>query len=226
MTKSSQKHETLPPTLARSADEGRCPARAGPNLSSLDPRGMCVALGIALAAAGCQPRIPAQVSQTTNSDNATTSTANTTTVPSVPDSEGPPAPESEPDSDRKRDQLVLITFDDLELKMAKDSVFDRSLLTDRVKELDGRRVRIRGFIYPSIMQQSGITKFPLVKNTQCKFGPGGIAHHLIVVEMQEGSSTSFTVRAVAVEGRLSLSPFEGPDGNTWAIYHMVGEKVE
>lgn len=110
--------------------------------------------------------------------------------------------------------------------MAKDSVFDRSLLTDRVKELDGRRVRIRGFIYPSIMQQSGITKFPLVKNTQCKFGPGGIAHHLIVVEMQEGSSTSFTVRAVAVEGRLSLSPFEGPDGNTWAIYHMVGEKVE
>ena len=122
--------------------------------------------------------------------------------------------------------MVLITFDDLELKMEKDSVFDPSLLTGRVKELDGRRVRIRGFIYPSIMQQTGITKFPLVKNTQCKFGPGGIAHHLIVVEMREGSSTSFTIRPVAVEGLLTLSPYEGPDGNTWAIYHMVGEKVE
>ncbi len=187
---------------------------------------MCVALAIALAAAGCQPRMPAQVRQSTNPGSTTTLAANTTIVPSVPDSEEPPAPEREADAERERDQLVLITFDDLELKMAKDSVFDRSLLTDRVKELDGHRVRIRGFIYPSIMQQSGITKFPLVKNTQCKFGPGGIAHHLIVVEMQEGSSTSFTVRAVAVEGRLSLSPLEGPDGNTWAIYHVVGEKVE
>ncbi|MBC8870671.1 MAG: DUF3299 domain-containing protein [Planctomycetes bacterium] len=122
--------------------------------------------------------------------------------------------------------MALVTFDDLELKMEKDSVFDRSLLTDRVKELMGRKVRIRGFIYPSIMQQSGITEFPLVKNTQCKFGPGGIAHHLIVVKMQEGASAEFTVRPIAVEGLLSLRPLKGYDDNTWAIYHIVGEKVE
>jgi hypothetical protein len=185
-----------------------------------------VALAIVLAAAGCQPRIPAQVRQTTNSANTTSSAANTVTIPAAPDSEPPPAPESESDSERERDQVVLITFDDLELKMEKDSVFDPSLLTDRVKELLDRRVRIRGFIYPSIMQQTGITEFPLVKNTQCKFGPGGIAHHLIRVEMQEGSSTSFTVRPIAVEGLLSLRPLKGYDDNTWAIYHMVGEKVE
>lgn len=170
--------------------------------------------------------MPAQVRQTTNPGNATTLAANTTTASPAPDNEPAPLPEIEAESDRERDQTALITFDDLELKMEKDSVFDQSLLTDRVKELIGRRVRIRGFIYPSIMQQSGITKFPLVKNTECKFGPGGIAHHLIVVDMQEGTSTSFTVRPIAVEGFLSLSPYEGHDGNTWAIYQMVAENVE
>lgn len=173
---------------------------------------------------GCQPPISAPVGQSTNRDNTTTLATNTTTVPSVPDSEGPPVVVSELEAGR--DQMALITFDDLELKMEKDSVFDRSLLTDRVKELMGRKVRIRGFIYPSIMQQSGITEFPLVKNTQCKFGPGGIAHHLIVVKMQEGASAEFTVRPIAVEGLLSLRPVKGYDDNTWAIYHIVGEKVE
>ena len=173
---------------------------------------------------GCQPPVSAPVSQSTSPDNTTTLATNTTAVPSVPDSGGPPVAVGE--SETGRDQMALITFDDLELKMEKDAVFDRSLLTDRVKELMGRKVRIRGFIYPSIMQQSGITEFPLVKNTQCKFGPGGIAHHLIVVKMQEGASAEFTVRPIAVEGLLSLRPLKGYDDNTWAIYHIVGEKVE
>jgi len=188
------------------------------------PTKMPVVLTVLLAVAGCQPHIPAPDGQSPNPDNTTTLAANTTTVPSVPDSEGPPVVVGE--SEAGRDQMALITFDDLELKMEKDSVFDRSLLTDRVKELMGRKVRIRGFIYPSIMQQSGITEFPLVKNTQCKFGPGGIAHHLIVVKMQEGASAEFTVRPIAVEGLLSLRPVKGYDDNTWAIYHIVGEKVE
>ncbi len=110
--------------------------------------------------------------------------------------------------------------------MKEDSVFDPKLLTPRVKQLDGQRVRIRGFIYPSVLQQTGITRFPLVKNTECKFGPGGVAHHIIVVEMQPEASTSFTVRPIAVEGVFTVRPWTGPDGMTWTIYHMVGEKVE
>lgn len=122
-------------------------------------------------------------------------------------------------------RAILITFDDLELQMKEDAVFDPALLTPRVKELEGQRIRIRGFIYPSVFQQTGITQFPLVKNTECKFGPGGIAHHIIVVELKAGVSTAFTVRPIAVEGVLTVRPWTGPDGNTWTVYHMVGENV-
>jgi len=185
-----------------------------------------VVLAVALTAVGCQPRRLAPIGQSRTSVSATTSAANTTTVSSAPDTEEPPVSGNEPDTKEDQDRTYSITFDDLELKMKEDSIFDRSLLTDRAKELVGRKVRIRGFIYPSIMQQTGIISFPLVKNTECKFGPGGIAHHIIVVDMLEGLSTSFTVRPIAVEGTLSVRPWDGADGNTWAVYHMVGEKVD
>jgi len=123
-------------------------------------------------------------------------------------------------------RAIPISFDDLQLDMQEDAVFESSMLTQRVKELDGQRVRIRGFIFPAIFQQTGITQFPLIKNTQCKFGPGGLAHHIILVDLQPGLSTSFTVRPIAVEGLLTVRPFHGPDGNTWTIYHLVGDKID
>ena len=131
-----------------------------------------------------------------------------------------------PSADPSNDELVAITFDDLKTEMPPDSKFAPSMLPDKVAQLDGRRVRIRGFIFPSIMQQDGIREFPLVMNTRCKFGPGGQAHCIILVNLAEGVTTSFTVRPVAVEGRLRVAPWEGPDGNTWSLYHMAGERVD
>jgi hypothetical protein len=144
-------------------------------------------------------------------------------APSAARSVAAPTP---PKPANNRNQTVPITFDDLQLEMKEDSVFQPSLLTDRVKQLEGQRVRIRGFIFPAIFQQTGITSFPLVKNTQCKFGPGGIAHHIIVVDLQAGLSTAYTVRPIAVEGVLTIRPWTGPDGNTWTLYHIAGEKIE
>jgi hypothetical protein len=127
---------------------------------------------------------------------------------------------------RDRDELVTISFDDLRVNMKEDQRFEPSMATDRVRELDGQRVRIRGFLFPAIFQQTGIDKFPLVLNTECKFGPGGLAHHVILVEMIDGATTSYTMRPIAVTGRLTLAPWNGPDGNTWALYHIAGERVD
>jgi len=127
---------------------------------------------------------------------------------------------------RDRDELVTITFDDLRVNMKEDQRFEPSMATDRVRELDGQRIRIRGFLFPAIFQQTGIDKFPLVLNTECKFGPGGLAHHVILVEMVDGATTSYTIRPVAVTGRLTLAPWNGPDGNTWTLYHIAGERVD
>ncbi len=121
---------------------------------------------------------------------------------------------------------VVITFDDLELKMQLDSKFSPDLLTQRVRELDGERVSIKGFIYAAgVFQQTGIQRFPLVKNTQCKFGPGGLAYCVILVSLKEGVTTNFTLQPVTVEGILKVEPYEGPDGITWSVYRLVGERV-
>ena len=210
----------------------------------------CVALLlllVCLCTSACQHRVPASASGTWTthaSTNATMPGAERTS-----DDVEQEAPEQTPgqaagqaaiaseapaavaeDAEAKppgsEDQTIPITFDDLKLEMEKDTVFDPSLLTERVKQLDGRRVRVRGFIFPSVFQQTGITSFPLIKNLQCKFGPGGQAHHIVLVEMKPGLSTDFTVRPIAVEGILSVKPWAGPDGNTWALYHMLGEAVE
>ena len=198
-----------------------------------------IAAGCCVWATGCQSEAPASA---TNSANAKSMTAEpqasgrsdsaAKVLPETPNSKAlknsehatsPPAAAAPPTPGGR---LIPITFDDLQLEMKEDSVFEPGLLTPRVKQLDGQRVRIRGFIFPAIFQQTGITRFPLVKNSQCKFGPGGVAHHIIVVDMQPGLSTSFTVRPIAVEGLLTVCPWNGPDGKTWTVYHMAGDKVE
>jgi hypothetical protein len=196
---------------------------------------LLIALSCCVAASGCQREAPALATngqlaaaqspaKAGPADEASATASDRAPGGTSTNGQGsPPASFSTPRGDGRP---ISITFDDLELAMKEDSVFDPGLLTPRVKQLDGQRVRIRGFIYPSVFQQTGITRFPLVKNTECKFGPGGVAHHIIVVEMQPEVSTSFTIRPIAVEGVFTVRPWTGPDGMTWTIYHMVGEKVD
>ena len=124
-------------------------------------------------------------------------------------------------------ELVEITFDDIELPMKEDMVFRPNLmLTDRAKELDGKRVRISGFMYSALSKFRGIKKFIMVKNVECKYGPGGRADCLMNVILDEGLSTYYREEPIALEGVLTINPFNGPDGNTWSIYELACDKVE
>lgn len=119
-----------------------------------------------------------------------------------------------------------LTFDGVKFPMKKGEKFKRSMLTKKIEDLDGKRVRIRGYILPSF-QQKGIKQFILVRdNMECCFGPGAALYDCIVVEMAKGKSTSFTVRPVAVEGTFAIRPFKGPDGKHLAVYHLTGLSVK
>jgi len=118
-----------------------------------------------------------------------------------------------------------ITFDDLNLNMDKDMVFRPFLVTDRVKELDGTRVRITGFIHGGAASTKQIHEFVLLKNTECKFGAGGQADHLAMVYLSKGETSKYRLEAVKVEGTLKVKPYEGPDGNTWSVYDLTEAKV-
>ena len=134
----------------------------------------------------------------------------------------PPLADRRPTADRgasRPGEAEKITFDDLNIGMTADMVFRPFLLTDRVKELDGKRVTIRGYIHPGATGK-GIKEFVLLRNLQCKFGAGGQADHLAQVFMQKGSTVDYRLEDVKIEGTLNVQPFEGPDGNTWSIYRL------
>lgn len=118
-----------------------------------------------------------------------------------------------------------ITFDDLNLGMQADVVFRPFMVSDRVKELEGKRISIVGYMHGGQATQRGIKEFILLKNTQCKFGPGGQADHLATVILKPDASTAFTPSPVKVEGTLKVEPFQGPDGNTWSIYRLEGSSA-
>ncbi len=117
------------------------------------------------------------------------------------------------------------TFDDIIFDIEPDAYYEESMLTDAIRDLDGKRIRIRGYILPTA-RRTGLKQFVLVRdNQECCFGPGAALYDCILVEMIEGESATFSIRPVAVEGRFTLSTFEGPDGVPLAIYHLDGESV-
>jgi hypothetical protein len=123
------------------------------------------------------------------------------------------------------DSILDKTFDDIKFEMQPDARFERSMLTGEIESLDGRRIRIRGYILPTA-QKRGIKQFVLVRdNQECCFGPGAALYDCILVHMDEGKSAEFSIRPVAVEGRFKIEVFPGPDGTPLAIYHLQGESV-
>lgn len=119
---------------------------------------------------------------------------------------------------RKPGDPLKITFDHIILGMQKDIPFRPWMMNDEVKELEGERVSITGVMWGGVEKPKGIKKFVLLRNAECKYGPGGQADHLAHVEMKPGQTIDFTAATVRVEGKLKISPETGDDGNTWSLY--------
>ena len=119
-----------------------------------------------------------------------------------------------------------VTFDDIKLELKKEDPYTPEALTDKVKQLNGQSIRIRGYILPSF-QQDGITQFVLVRdNMECCFGPGALLYDCILVQMVAPATATFTVRPVSVEGKFSIDPVkDSVNGRYLAIYHLDGKQV-
>lgn len=119
------------------------------------------------------------------------------------------------------DGVLDLTFDHIKFDMEVGEKFERSLLPDRIEELSGQRVRLRGFILPGF-QQRDIKQFVLVRdNMECCFGPGAALYDCVLVEMQ-GRGVDFTVRPVTVEGIFDIDEYKSAEGEHLAIYRMDG----
>ena len=151
-----------------------------------------------------------------------------------PASDAPPRPASlRPKADRSAATggVAKITFDDLILGMEKDMVFRPWMLESetnggRAKELEGKQVRLTGVMHGGVQSSKKNKEFVLLRNKECKFGPGGQADHLAKIFMKEGKTVSYSDETVNVEGTLRIKPEMGEDGNTWSIYEIEGAELK
>ncbi len=104
------------------------------------------------------------------------------------------------------------------------------MLTDSVKELDKKVVRLRGFILPtSVFQQKGFDRFVLVRdNQECCFGPGAAIYDCVMIEMQPGKTANYSTRIVQVQGtfHIDTESYKYPEGNQFAIYKIIATEVK
>ncbi len=136
-----------------------------------------------------------------------------------------PTISSESPADKTR--LRNITFDTLKFEIEKGEKFERDMLSPAIEKLDGRRVRIKGFMLPTSMQ-SGLKRFILVRdNLECCFGPGAALFDSISIAMAEGETASYSYPPIAVEGTFRIhlvkNPFFGrpsPPGRPKENSHM------
>jgi hypothetical protein len=175
------------------------------------------------AAAGPGPAEPA--SPSTAADSTEPAAAAPQAENPANDAEPPRKVGQRPPADRTATRpggAEKITFDDLNLGMPADVVFRPFMLSDRVKELEGKRVSILGFIHAGAADGSrkNIKEFILLKNTECKYGPQGQADHLAAVYMRKDQATDFQTTAIKVEGTLAIEPYTGDDGNTWRVFRL------
>lgn len=127
-----------------------------------------------------------------------------------------------PDDKKPRD----LTFDDIKFAMERNADFHRQLLTEEIEKLDGKRIKIRGFMLPSF-QQEGITQFVLVRdNMECCFGPGAMLFDCLIVDLDEGKSATYSIRPVTVEGVFTIEELTDEDHATLAIYHVQAVQVK
>jgi hypothetical protein len=121
---------------------------------------------------------------------------------------------AQPDPDAVRP----ISYEDLDLPMEPDTLFQDWMLTQRVRDLDGKRVRITGFMCGAVQYtDNNIRQFIMLREKECPYGIGGQAHHAIAVTLRERTAR-FTTDAITLEGILSVKPFTGYNGKTWAVY--------
>ena len=129
-----------------------------------------------------------------------------------------------------------ITFDDLKFEIEKDAPFDDQMITKDIKELDGKTVRLSGWILPTTLyRETEISQFVLVRdNRECCFGPGAALYDCVMVEMVPGKTTDFQTRAVTVRGKLKIDTKRykypggrGPRGAShMAVFMIAGESVK
>ncbi len=109
------------------------------------------------------------------------------------------------------DRVLRVSFDDLDLlkvlNMEPVPVDAGEYLPDWMRELDGERIRIRGFMLPPL-RSTGLPGFKLARDNQiCCFGRDPKVYDLIPVFLRDGTTTDYIAnRPFDVVGTFYIRP--------------------
>jgi hypothetical protein len=125
---------------------------------------------------------------------------------------------------RSEGEALRVSYDDIDLlKVLNMDPVPRDAATFMpawLKGLDGRRIRIRGFMYPTF-QQTGVHAFGLARDNQiCCFGRNPKIYDVFDVVLHPGTSTDYIPnRPFDVVGVFHIRP-EADAGGLYRLYEM------
>jgi hypothetical protein len=115
-----------------------------------------------------------------------------------------------------------VSYDDIDLlkvlNMEPVTPDAPNLMPKWLKDLDGRRIRIRGFMYPPY-EETGLTWFILARDNQiCCFGRDPKIYDVFTVQLRKGVTTDYIQgRPFDVVGVFHIRPVV-EDGKIYDIY--------
>ncbi|WP_010583035.1 hypothetical protein [Schlesneria paludicola] len=119
---------------------------------------------------------------------------------------------------------LRVSFDDLDLlkvlNMEPVMANATELMPAWLKGLDGKRICIRGFMYPTY-DTEGIEQFVLARDNQiCCFGRDPKIYDLIQVDMKSGKTTNYipATRSFDVVGTFHVDMKADEDGKPYGLY--------
>jgi len=125
---------------------------------------------------------------------------------------------------REEDEKLRISYDDLDLLkiLGMDEVKPgaEKYFPDWLQELDGKRIVLRGFMYPPY-SETGIKRFAFARDNQiCCFGRNPKIYDLFLVTLKDGETTDYIAnRPFDVAGTFHIEPVV-EDGELLQMYEI------
>ena len=127
-------------------------------------------------------------------------------------------------------RALRVSFDDLDLlkvlNLEPVTEVGVGAMPAWLKGLDGQRIRIRGFMYPTF-EAEGIERFVLARDNQiCCFGRDPKVYDLVQVDMRSGKTTNYipATRAFDVIGRFKIE-MVAEDGKPYGLYYIEDAEI-
>lgn len=127
-------------------------------------------------------------------------------------------------------KALRVSYDDLDLLkvLNLEPVTENAveLMPTWLRDLDGQRIRIRGFMYPTF-QADGIERFALARDNQiCCFGRDPKLYDLVQVDMQSGKTTEYipATRSFDVVGKFKIK-MQAEGGKPYGLYSIEEAQI-